>query len=199
MNSPLTSYVRGPDKQLAYLTGDGHVHELTCDQNNQWTHADLCGAFGFPAAVPPNGLQSAVLRTHTNGDDKDHDTGIYVDVHDNGGNTIAYIGNAERSDDDSKHYNDGSDHSFDVPLSEGTVLKSDCTNFKWRMGIQASGPNWIIKLGGTPEDNPGGGNDQWQFDAWLTLNFGDGTFFTTDKLGQTLNSTGGELVWDDFN
>ena len=106
--SPLTGYVRGAEKYLAYLTGDGHVYELKCDgaNGNRWTQADLCADFGFPA---PARLQSAVLRTHTHGDDKDPDTGVYVEVHDNGGNTIAYIGNAERSDDDSKHYDDPSD------------------------------------------------------------------------------------------
>ena len=81
--SPLTGYVRGADKYLAYLTGDGHVYELDCDgaNGNRWTQADLCADFGFPA---PARLQSAVLRTHTHGDDKDPDTGVYVEVHDNG-------------------------------------------------------------------------------------------------------------------
>ena len=81
--SPLTGYVRGAEKYLAYLTGDGHVYELKCDgaNGNRWTQADLCADFGFPA---PARLQSAVLRTHTHGDDKDPDTGVYVEVHDNG-------------------------------------------------------------------------------------------------------------------
>jgi len=39
--SALTSHIWNAYKQVAYLTPDGHVHELCCNAAGQWTHADL--------------------------------------------------------------------------------------------------------------------------------------------------------------
>ncbi len=144
-------------------------------------------------------LVSLTLRTHTIDDDKDHDTGIYVDVNGNSGKTIAHVADAQSSDNDSTHYNDGSIHSFHFSPVNDHILKDECTNFKWRMGIKASGGIDVTievqGVGGTLHH----GNDRWTFDAWLTLRFSDGTSLTTNKLGQILESHNGKLVWDDFN
>jgi hypothetical protein len=43
-----------------------------------------------------------------------------------------------------------------------------------------------------------GGDDTWKFDAWLVLQFSDGSMLESNKLDQTLSSTGGRLIWDNL-
>jgi hypothetical protein len=117
------------------------------------------------------GLEGLTLKTHTIDDDKDHDTGIYVDVVGNSRKLIADVADAQSSDNDSTHFDDGRVHSFDFSPVNDHILKDECTNFKWRMGIKASGGTDVTieiqGIGGTFHH----GNDRWTFDAWLTLRF----------------------------
>lgn len=137
------------------------------------------------------------LKTHTINDDKDHDTGIFVEVHDKNGNRIGYIENAARSDNESPdtHYLPECDpnktHEFSFAPLRDDIQKDDCLPCSWIMGIKASGPNTIINGIQFP-----GGNDRWTFDAWLFLIFSDDTSDFGDKLGQTLESNGHQLTWD---
>jgi hypothetical protein len=151
-------------------------------------------------------LTKIVLHTQTNDDDKDNDTGVFVEVKGNDGKDIAYIESAEKSDskdcDDpaSRHYCDGSPHDFEVPLKRGDISKSDCTKFTWRMGIQASAG--ILPNGGLDVQKVRiltFGNDKWKYDGIITLYFSDGTSFSGDKLDQTLESTAGKIVWDEYS
>jgi len=163
--------------------------------NQRWKFVTVSGLGPGCSVV----LVSLGLRTHTIDDDKDHDTGIFVDVIDNDGNQIAYIANAQ-SNGDTMHYNPSDIKSFSFDPLRNDTLKNQCTNFKWRMGIQASGPGeTTIGAGGVPIAIFHGGNDRWTFDAYLTLVFSDDTSITTNKLGQVLESNNGQLVWDDFN
>src|SRR6185369_9081285 len=69
-----------------------------------------------PVAENP-ALIKATFFSHTNDDNKDHDTGIYVKVRTaNGGTLIAHADNRDNSGDDGTEYKDGSDHQFDLDL-----------------------------------------------------------------------------------
>lgn len=165
----------------------------------------------FGASQPT--LTRVVLKTWTDGEDQDSDTSIGVSVWCNYANgaawndpniAAAWIDNAERNNNDncndpnSRHYCDGSRHDFDVTVREH-IPKSQCNNFQWMMGIEASG---AVKIGDLPVYHliplaPEGGNDKWMFDAFLTLTFSDGSTFSANKMHQTLNSRGGRPDWDE--
>jgi hypothetical protein len=155
----------------------------------------------FLGRAAPVRLVGFTLETHTINDDKDHDTGIFVEIIGNAGQFIGYIEHAQSSDDDSMHYNHGEYHAFHIDPLRPSIFKDDCTNFQWRMGIQAAA-GWFnettIGIDGTPFEFHGG-NDRWTFDAWLTVVFDDDTSIGGDKLGQTLESNNRKLVWDDFS
>jgi hypothetical protein len=148
-------------------------------------------------------LTSAVLKTITDGDDRDHDTGVFVQVTEpDGHTTIAQIYNAELGGQ--YGYADHETHELTIPLyQKAPVPKSKCQSFKFRMGIQATGGvfgnmNVTGKIDDWPVVNLHGGNDKWKFDAWLTLHFSDGSTLVSNKLDQTLESNGGRLVWDNL-
>jgi hypothetical protein len=52
----LTAYgwEKGGSKQVAYLTADGHVHELRVGLGGSWGHADLTARTGAPPAAGPS-------------------------------------------------------------------------------------------------------------------------------------------------
>ena len=145
-------------------------------------------------------LTQAALRTHTDGEDKDHDTAVFVYVTEsNGTKVIAQVAYAAASGP--YGFADNEWHDIPVPLS-GTALltKAECQHFKYKIGIQAHGGT----LGNTTADfsldklpflTLTGGNDRWKFDGWLILTFSDGSTLSSDKLKQDMNSTGGKLVW----
>jgi hypothetical protein len=126
-------------------------------------------------------LVGFTLKTHTIDDDKDHDTGIFVEVRDINGSTIALIGDAETSDDDSKHYNNGETHQFGFKPIEPDIPKEQCLPCSWKMGIKANG------------------DDTWTFDAWLYVVFSDDTSVFGDKLGQKLISSDSQEIDDEFS
>ena len=148
-------------------------------------------------------LVRAVLHTHTDGDDRDHDTGIFVEVTEADGHTVlAQIGNAEACCG-RYGYADNEDHDLNIPLQKPGIPKSDCINFKFRMGIMAKGgifgnTTFTGRIDNWPIVSLSGGNDTWKFNAWLRLYFSDGSMLESNKLNQTLSSTGGKLVWDNL-
>lgn len=155
----------------------------------------------FAAPTPAPTLVSAELRTKTavHGDNKDHDTGVFVLVTAKDGKTaLASVANA---DNNNKPYNDGSTNSLSVPLSRQGIEKTSCEHFKFKIGIVAQGNtlgNIALDLNQLITDqriDSGHGNDKWNFDAWLILHFSDGSTLIADKLGQTLNSRNGKIDW----
>jgi hypothetical protein len=62
-------------------------------------------------------LIKATFFSHTNDNDKDHDTGVYVVISTaDGSSTIAHADNRDNSGDDATQYKDSSDHQFDLDL-----------------------------------------------------------------------------------
>jgi hypothetical protein len=126
-------------------------------------------------AVPEPTLVRAELSTHTNGDDKDHDTGIYVTVTSrDGANLLAQILNAySSSDQNATVYHDHSDHIVKLTI-ESFARKSDCNGFTVGIAISTGG---------------GLGQDEWLFDAQVVLYFSDGTNLIAEQKGLTLHNT----------
>jgi hypothetical protein len=117
-------------------------------------------------------LVKATLRAITgndDGDDRDHDTGINVEVRTVSPHTdIAKVHCSQRGGE--YGYAQRTTNEFEVTLSPGarTLTKTQCQNFEFRIGIH---PN---------------GSDRWKFDAWLILWFDDGSTIWNDKIGQNV-------------
>src|SRR5205085_9441238 len=85
----------------------------------------------FAAHTDEPVLIKATFFSHTNDDDKDHDTGVYVKVRTSDGSSmIAHADNRDNSGDDGTQYKDGSDHQFDLDLDAPGLGKSSARNFK---------------------------------------------------------------------
>jgi hypothetical protein len=152
------------------------------------------------AQPQPPTLTKATLRTHTDGDDRDHDTAIFVYATEADGKTVlaqlAYGAIGGRYG-----YPDNFWANLDVPLyQKRPVTKAECVHFKYRIGIQANcngalcKANWDFKIEDLSLVTFHGGNDTWKFDAWLILTFSDGSTLSADKLRQSMTSSGGKLV-----
>lgn len=122
-------------------------------------------------------LTRAVLKTHTNDNDKDHNTGVFVTVMSNDGqSTIASANDKDDTSDDGGQYKDNSDHQFDLILeSPGMMKKETCKGFNVKVWQRTHG---------------GRGHDEWKFNASVVLYFADGTNLTASKEGVTLESKG---------
>jgi hypothetical protein len=122
-------------------------------------------------------LVRAELSTHTNNDNKDHDTGIYVKVTtQDGASLLAQILNAySSSDGDATVYNDHSDHILKLTIEDPGAKKSDCNGFTVRMAIQAHG------------------TDDWRLNAQVVLYFSDGTNLIAKEDGFALHSDSSQL------
>jgi hypothetical protein len=147
-------------------------------------------------------LTKATLKTTTKDDDRDRDTAIFVQVTENDAKTeLAKVAYAEVGGQ--YGYADHTTHQFNFPPVKMGIPKSQCQNFKFRMGIPAHGgifgnAKFDIKVENLPIITGQGGNDRWKYDAWLILTFSDGTTLVRDKLDQTSESNGGKLVWDNL-
>src|SRR5438552_3908705 len=96
-------------------------------------------------------LLKAELQTHTNDEDKDHDTGINISVKTaDGTGEIASCSNADDSSTDATQYKDGSDHSVNLAVQFTGAKKTACKGFKVHMSISTHG---------------GAGHDTWRFNA----------------------------------
>jgi hypothetical protein len=126
-------------------------------------------------------LISAEFFSHTNDDNKDKNTGVFVEVKTRDGNTLlAEIIDADNSDDDATEYNDGSDHAIPLVVKSTGSTKEECAGFKVRVRSKAKG------------------NDKWKFNARVTLGFSDGTNLVKPKDDIELNSRGSQFAEDNF-
>ena len=120
----------------------------------------LCGSNVLADDQPV--LVKAVLNTHTF-NDKDNDTGIYVDVKTADGTAIiARCAKADNSKDKSTEYKKNSDHTVNLEIIGTGVRKSSCKGFKVHMWQRTSG--W----------------ETWRFKPSLTLTFSDVTTLLAD-------------------
>lgn len=123
-------------------------------------------------------LVKAVLSTHTF-NDKDNDTGIYVDVKTADGTTIiAKCANADNSKDKSTEYKKNSDHTVNLEIVGNDIKKSSCRGFKVHMWQHTSG--W----------------ETWRFKPSLILAFSDGTTLLAEAGNVELKNDKGAI---DFN
>jgi hypothetical protein len=118
--------------------------------------------FGPPILATPftpvPRLVRAELFTHTNNDNKDHDTGIYLSVTTADGRTLlAGRSNADNSGDDSTEYNDYSDHTVPLTVLAPGAQKTQSGQFRVHLWQRTHG------------------NDTWKFNAQVSLDFSDGT------------------------
>lgn len=124
-------------------------------------------------------LVSAQLDTHTNDDDKDHDTGIYVDVKtsDRSG-LICQCKNADNSGDDGTQYKDFSDHTVPLNIVAIGIKKSACAGFHVHMWQHTKG------------------HDTWKFNATVLLKFSDGSNLHADVSNVKLVNDGASIDFD---
>ncbi|MFC0515128.1 hypothetical protein ACFFGT_12995 [Mucilaginibacter angelicae] len=117
-------------------------------------------------------LLKVIFVTHTNNDDKDHDTCIFVDVKTADGQTqIAHVSNADCGPSDGTQYKDDSDHQFELQCDGVGMAKSACKHF-------------VVNI--HQETHGGAGHDTWKFNAKVILQFSDHTNMVAEKGGITL-------------
>ncbi|MEU5079780.1 MULTISPECIES: hypothetical protein [Streptomyces] len=136
--------------------------------------AAACNGGGEGYCAGPT-LSRAELFTLTgDGDNKDHDTGIYITVKTNDEKSLlASINNADSSGKDMTTYNDDSHHIVPLVVEAPGTGKSECYGFRVRMWIKTNG------------------NDNWTIDvARVTLYFSDGTTLVAEKFGFNLDGDG---------
>lgn len=123
-----------------------------------------------PAVEPV--LIKATFFSHTNDDNKDHDTGIYVKVRTADGSTlIAHADNRDNSGDDGTEYKDRSDHQFDLDLDAAGLRKSSASSFKVQVCQRTHG------------------NDTWKFNGRLVLFFSDSSNLVSSRDGIELKNS----------
>jgi len=122
-------------------------------------------------------LIKATLFTHTNDDNKDHDTCVFAEAKTADGQTlIAHAANRDCSGSDNTEYNDGSDHQFDLDIDAPGIAKSMTRGFKVHMWQETHG---------------GAGHDTWKFNVRVLLYFsGGGGNYTASKDGVVLVNNG---------
>jgi hypothetical protein len=134
-------------------------------------------ASGARAADAPV-LLKAIVSTHTNDNDKDHDTCVFVEIKNAAGDSlIAHGENHECSSDDSKQYKDGSDHQFELSADAVGMARPDAGGFKVHMWQETHG---------------GRGHDTWKFNATVTLQFSDRTNLVAQVSDVTFESSSTE-------
>jgi hypothetical protein len=118
-------------------------------------------------------LVGATFHSHTNNEDKDHDTGIYLKVMtSDGSGIIAHADNRDNSGDDGTQYKDGSDHEFGLDIDARAIRRSACKAFLVHMWIHTHG------------------NDTWRFNGWVRLDFSDGTNLVANLGNSELKNDG---------
>jgi hypothetical protein len=121
------------------------------------------GAFAKRAQAQGPVLIKATFFSHTNDEDKDHDTGIYITVTGaDGQTTIAHADNRDNSGDDGTQYKDGSDHQFDLDLDSPGMDKGSCKGFRVHMYVHTHG------------------HDTWRFNGRAVLYFSDHSNITAN-------------------
>ena len=122
-------------------------------------------------------LIKATVFTHTNDDNKDHDTCIFAEVKTADRQTlIVHAANRDCSGSDNTEYNDGSDHQFDLDIDAPGIAKSTTQGFTVHMWQETHG---------------GAGHDTWKFNVRIVLYFsGGGGNYTASKDGVVLVNNG---------
>ncbi|MDB6066951.1 MAG: hypothetical protein JWR26_3159 [Pedosphaera sp.] len=126
-------------------------------------------------------LRGAEFHSHTNGETKDKETGVYVYVTSRDGKTkLAEAENADGIAERALEYKADTDHVFQLRLIRPGVTKAACEGFKVKVKSKASG------------------NDNWEFKGRVTLYFSDGTHVSSSKEGLSLNSKDSKFAEADF-
>ena len=125
------------------------------------------------AAAAEPVLIKATFFSHTNDDNKDHDTGVYVRVKTSDGSSmIAHADNRDNSGDDGTEYKDGSDHQFDLDLDAAGLEKSSAANFRVQVCQHTHG------------------HDTWKFNGRVVLFFSDKSNLVSSRDGIELKNDG---------
>ncbi|MGA2580520.1 MAG: hypothetical protein ABSH24_31375 [Bryobacteraceae bacterium] len=136
--------------------------------------AVLLGCLFAPAVRADAVLIRGELATHTNDDNKDHDTCVYVTVATaDGSSQLAHISNGDCGGDDSTEYNNGSDHSIGMQIDASGASKDACKGFTVLLWQKTHG---------------GAGHDTWKFDARVVLYFSDELNLVAHTEGVVLKS-----------
>lgn len=121
-------------------------------------------------------LIKATFFSHTNDDNKDHDTGIYVKITTaDGQSIIAHADNRDNSGDDGTEYKDGSDHQFDLELDGAGMPKADCKGFKIHVWQHTHG------------------HDTWKSNMRVVLVFSNKTNLAASRDGIELKNDGASV------
>ncbi len=142
-----------------------------------WIRHDLkTNKSKFEALASANepALLVAELFTQTGSDNKDHDTGIFVEVKTaDGGTLLASVYNADNSGSDSTEYNDHSGHTVPLVVGSPGAPRNVCKGFTVHM--------WITTHG----------HDTWKLDlAKVTLTFSDGNTLVAERTSFQLKNNG---------
>jgi hypothetical protein len=137
-------------------------------------------AIGISSLLAPLRAQAVLIRaelgTHTNDDNKDHDTCVYATLTTaDGTSQLAHITNGDCGGDDSTEYNDNSDHSIPFQIDASGASKDACRGFKVHLWQKTHG---------------GRGHDTWKFDVRAILYFSDGLNLVAHTEGVILTSNG---------
>lgn len=85
--------------------------------------------------------------------------------------------NADNSDKDATHYNDGAEHELDLSIISPGSTKSECNRFQYKVGIKANG------------------NDKWKItNSRIELTFGDNSELDAESKYFELESKGSRYV-----
>lgn len=122
-------------------------------------------------------ITSVRFTSNTGGDDKDHDTGVFVRVLTANQQTlIASIDNADNCND--CHYDDNTTHSINLGIASPGLTQAQCAGFVYFVGSRANG------------------NDNWDINSTsVDIVFDDRTDVNKASGGFSLNSRGSALVW----
>ncbi|MFL5330820.1 MAG: hypothetical protein ACJ8C4_18130 [Gemmataceae bacterium] len=118
-------------------------------------------------------LVKAEFWSHTNDDNKDKDSGVWVKVVTNDESVeLATIENADNSAGDATEYNDNSEHTVKLVVKSDGATMAKCAKFKFKVGMRANG------------------KDKWKFRGKVTLYFDNGQTLVQEVGNTELESKG---------
>lgn len=120
-------------------------------------------------------LTRGELTTTTGGDNKDHDTCVWVTVSTADNQTeLGKIESGDCGGDDSTEYNDNSTHTIPLVMESAGASKDSCNKFKVHLWQKTHG---------------GAGHDKWEIQSVkVILYFSDGLNLVAKRDNVTLNS-----------
>ncbi|MDB4912917.1 MAG: hypothetical protein JWM95_561 [Gemmatimonadetes bacterium] len=158
----------------------------------------------FFESLDESTLVRAELMTRTPGDDgdnKDHDTGVFVEVRTADG--VTRVANISNGDSDTEYRDDGHVAYLVLHVDSSAIDESKCATIKFRVGIAAKGGlmgehNGQLVVNGVPIWDLPSGNDRWVFVPGIVLRFSSGHKLVYSGGRQDLRSTAGNLVWTNW-